>query len=162
MQAVCYTLTKTPLGTMLLAAEEDGLCVASFREGHHPFEPEPWWQLDPAPLVEATTQLERYFRGELRQFDLRLTPRGTDFQRAVWEALVEIPYGETTSYGRIARRLGKPPGAARAVGAANGKNPIAVIVPCHRVVGEGGDLIGYGAGLRFKEFLLRHEGALMV
>ena len=162
MQAVCYTLAETPLGTMLLAGDEDGLCVASFQDGRHALEPEPYWQLDPAPLVEVVAQLERYFLGELRRFDLSLNPRGTDFQRAVWRALADIPYGVTTTYGQIARRLGKPLGAARAVGAANGQNPIAVIIPCHRVVGEGGDLIGYGAGLRFKEFLLKHEGVLMV
>jgi methylated-DNA-[protein]-cysteine S-methyltransferase len=162
MQAVCYTLAETPLGSMLLAGDEDGLTVASFQDGRHPVKPEPWWQLDPAPLVEVASQIERYFDGGLRRFDVRLNPRGTDFQRAVWKALVEVRFGETATYGDIARRLGKPPGAARAVGAANGANPIAVIIPCHRVVGEGGDLIGYGPGLRFKEFLLKHEGILMV
>jgi methylated-DNA-[protein]-cysteine S-methyltransferase len=161
MQAVSYTLVETPLGPMAVATDAGGLFLAGFQHGRRPVKPEPWWQLDPAPLREAAGQLERYFHGELRQFDLRLNPRGTEFQRAVWRALCDIPYGQTTTYGAIAQHLGKPPGAARAVGAANGSNPIAVIVPCHRVIGEEGDLVGYGAGLRFKEALLRHEGVTL-
>ena len=103
-------------------------------------------------------QLTAYFAGELDTFDLPLAPRGTPFQRTVWAALQEIPYGETTSYGELAEQIGRP-NAARAVGLANGKNPIGIIVPCHRVVGSGGDLTGYGGGLARKQYLLDFERA---
>lgn len=104
-------------------------------------------------------QLAEYFAGERRSFELPLEPEGTEFQRAVWDALTAIPYGSTVGYGELARALGRP-AASRAVGRANGSNPIPVIVPCHRVIGAQGDLTGYGGGLERKRFLLRHEGAL--
>lgn len=107
-------------------------------------------------LREARLQLEAYFAGTLRQFRLPLRPQGTAFQQRVWAALCAIPYGNTWSYGRIAERIGAP-GAARAVGAANGQNPIAIIVPCHRVIGASGKLVGYGGGLPRKSWLLEHE-----
>jgi methylated-DNA-[protein]-cysteine S-methyltransferase len=113
-------------------------------------------------LDAARKQLDAYFAGRLKSFDLPLAPRGTDFQRQVWKALTRIPYGETTSYGAIARQVGEP-GAARAVGAANGANPICIIVPCHRVIGADGSLTGFGGGLDRKRFLLsleRGEGVL--
>lgn len=110
----------------------------------------------PAVLVEAASQLSAYFAGDRTAFDLPLAPRGTGFQRLVWAALLAIPYGETTSYGDLARQLGSP-GAARAVGLANGRNPISIIVPCHRVVGSTGQLTGYGGGIERKRTLLAHE-----
>ena len=107
-------------------------------------------------LREAVVQLEAYFAGELTDFDLPLEPRGTDFQLATWEALLEIPYGETISYAELARRIGKP-AAVRAVGAANGANPLPIVIPCHRVIGSDGRLVGYGGGLEIKRFLLALE-----
>lgn len=110
-----------------------------------------------AVLAEAERQLEGYFAGELRGFDLPLAPSGTEFQLQVWGELLNIPYGATISYGELARRVGDPKGA-RAVGAANGQNPISIIIPCHRVIGANGSLIGYGGGLDRKRFLLELEG----
>ena len=111
----------------------------------------------PEVLTEAVHQLEDYFDGERSDFELPLAPRGTDFQRRVWAELEKIPYGETASYGEIAGRLGLPPGASRAVGLANGSNPIAIVVPCHRVIGADGSLTGYAGGLERKRFLLDLE-----
>jgi methylated-DNA-[protein]-cysteine S-methyltransferase len=108
-------------------------------------------------LADACTQLEEYLAGERRAFDLPLRPAGTAFQREVWAALLEIPYGETIGYGALAERLGRP-SAARAVGLANGRNPLAVVVPCHRVIGASGALTGYGGGLERKRYLLELEG----
>jgi methylated-DNA-[protein]-cysteine S-methyltransferase len=113
----------------------------------------------PASLREVAAQLEAYFAGDLKEFTVPLAPSGTAFQLAVWTELTKIPYGSTVSYGGIARALGKRPVAARAVGLANGANPISVIVPCHRVIGSDGSLTGYGGGLDRKELLLRLEGA---
>jgi methylated-DNA-[protein]-cysteine S-methyltransferase len=117
------------------------------------------WTRDDACLAPVRLQLEEYFRGERTSFDLPLAFEGTPFQERVWRALGEIPFGETTSYGELAKRIGKPnwPGA-RAVGAANGQNPIALIVPCHRVIGADGSLTGFGGGLPRKRWLLTHEG----
>jgi methylated-DNA-[protein]-cysteine S-methyltransferase len=112
------------------------------------------------PVLEACAgQLAEYFRGQRRRFDLPLAPPGTDFQRAVWQALADIPYGETRSYGEIARAIGKP-SAVRAVGAANGRNPLPIVVPCHRVIGSDGSLTGFAGGLAAKTCLLELEGAL--
>lgn len=111
-------------------------------------------------LRRARRQLERYFAGRLRDFDLPLAPAGTPFQKRVWKALSNIPYGTTISYGEQARRVGKP-SAARAVGHANGRNPIGLIIPCHRVIGADGTLTGYGGGLNRKEWLLRHEARIV-
>ncbi|MGH3424861.1 MAG: methylated-DNA--[protein]-cysteine S-methyltransferase [Nocardioidaceae bacterium] len=108
-------------------------------------------------LAAAELQLTEYFAGERREFDLPLSPTGTGFQRAVWDELVRIPYGRTVSYGQVAARLGLEPGASRAVGAANGSNPIPIVVPCHRVIGAGGRLTGYGGGLDRKRVLLALE-----
>ena len=122
--------------------------------------PDPGWREErdapPAALRTARRQLREYFDGARRAFDLPLAPEGTAFQRRVWEALRRIPYGETISYGALARRVGKP-AAARAVGAANGRNPLAIVVPCHRVIGAGGALTGYGGGLPVKQALLALE-----
>ena len=114
-----------------------------------------------ALLDEAAGQLQAYFAGELTAFEIPLALGGTEFQRRCWLALATIPYGQTVSYGEQARRLGLGPAAARAVGAANGQNPLPVVLPCHRVVGANGSLTGFGGGLPLKRFLLEHEGALL-
>ena len=116
----------------------------------------------PGPIVEETIrQLSAYFEGTRRDFDLPISPQGTEFQRLVWQHLLDIPYGQIISYQDLAKDIGKPE-AIRAVGAANGQNPISVIVPCHRVLGSDGSLTGYGGGLWRKEWLLKHEGALLL
>ena len=151
-----YCYLDTPIGELLLAGEEDALAMIGFPKGSMRREPEPEWIYNEKPLAEASRQLREYFDGERREFDLPLRLGGTEFQVSVLEALQEIPYGETTSYGEIARRIGRPK-AVRAVGAANGRNPIPIVVPCHRVIGSTGDLTGFGGGLDTKEALLRLE-----
>jgi methylated-DNA-[protein]-cysteine S-methyltransferase len=128
----------------------------AFAEGGKSLHPEADWSDDARPLRQAVEQLRAYFAGDLRTFDLPLRMEGTPFQLAVWRALQDIPYGETASYGEIARRVGTPQGS-RAVGLANGSNPIAIVVPCHRVIGSNGKLTGYGGGLGNKEALLALE-----
>jgi methylated-DNA-[protein]-cysteine S-methyltransferase len=123
----------------------------------NPEEPEVPEELRGTPLNRVIDQLNEYFSCKRQTFDLELAPRGTPFQLAVWNALLEIPYGETISYAELARRIGKP-AAVRAVGAANGANPIPVIIPCHRVIGSNGTLTGYGGGIERKQWLLVHEG----
>ncbi len=115
------------------------------------------WTRDDAGLSEVARQLEEYLGGRRVRFEVELDLRGTEFQRKVWSKLLEIPYGQTLSYGELARALGAPPGASRAVGAANGANPVGIIVPCHRVVGAGGKLVGYAGGLERKRWLLDLE-----
>ncbi len=151
-----YCYLDTPIGELLLAGEEDALVMIGFPKGSMRREPEPDWIYNEKPLAEASRQLREYFAGERRAFDLPLRLAGTEFQVSVLEALQKIPYGETTSYGEIARRIGRPK-AVRAVGAANGRNPIPIVVPCHRVIGSTGDLTGFGGGLDTKEALLRLE-----
>ncbi len=128
------------------------------RQRHRPPE-ETFGDPDDTPFPEVIAQLDEYFAGRRTEFDLPMTLIGTDFQRRVWEQLRRIPYGETITYGELARRLGNP-AAVRAVGLANGRNPIGIIVPCHRVVGSTGDLTGYGGGIEKKRWLLTFEGAL--
>jgi methylated-DNA-[protein]-cysteine S-methyltransferase len=120
-----------------------------------------WREGDHAVLRDARRQLEAYFDGTRREFDLPLAPRGTQFQLAVWQSLRGIPYGDTISYAQLAQRIGKP-NAMRAVGAANGRNPLPIVVPCHRVIGANGDLTGFGGGLPTKRFLLELEGAIEI
>src|SRR5581483_1101283 len=145
---------ETPIGTLGITASERGLTSVRWSAKGLPDD-------SSALLDEAATQLDAYFAGELIDFDLPLELDGTEFQRRCWLALATIPYGQTVSYGEQARRLGLGPDAARAVGAANGQNPIPVILPCHRVVGADGSLTGFGGGLHLKRFLLEHEGALL-
>ena len=152
-----YCYVDTPLGRLLLGWETGGLTRVNFNEGTHPYRPDPSWQYAEESGFEAAEQFRDYFRGQRRSFDLPLAPRGTDFQRSVWQALTAIPYGETVSYGDIARAIGRPK-AVRAVGAANGRNPLPVVVPCHRVIGSDGKLTGYTGGMHIKEFLLGLEG----
>jgi methylated-DNA-[protein]-cysteine S-methyltransferase len=119
------------------------------------------WRPASEPFGDARTQLAEYFAGRRRRFELPLAMDGTPFQRRVWQALREIPYGRTTTYGELARRIGRSPSASRAVGTANGRNPIAVVVPCHRVVGADGSLTGFGGGLERKRLLLELEAAAL-
>lgn len=151
-----YCYMQTPVSQLMLVGDEIGLRQVNFQDGPHPARPEPDWQQDEKPFREAIQQLKKYFAGKQRQFDLPLKPEGTKFQQSVWNALRSIPYGETWSYGQLARHIQRPK-AARAVGAANGQNPIPIIVPCHRVIGADGSLTGFGGGLRIKQKLLELE-----
>ncbi len=153
-----YIWLPSPVGRLLLAAGEVGLCGLLFGEGRNQVQPDPEWREDDRRLREAVRQLNEYFAGTRRQFDLPLAPEGTSFQQRVWAELRRIPYGETVSYGELARRIGNER-ASRAVGLANGANPVAIIVPCHRVIGSNGTLTGYGGGLPNKKWLLAHERA---
>jgi methylated-DNA-[protein]-cysteine S-methyltransferase len=151
-----YRYLDSPVGRLLLAADEEGLRALLFQQGPKAAEPEPGWQFDADAAPEAVEQLEAYFAGTRREFDLQLAPRGTAFQLRVWEELRRIGFGETISYGELAARVGNPK-ASRAVGLANGQNPISIIIPCHRVIGANGKLTGYGGGLPIKEALLALE-----
>src|SRR6476646_10024468 len=149
------TVLDSPIGPLGLVASESGLQALLFDgrrisvEGRSPV------------LADAARQLEAYFDGDLVTFDLPIELHGTEFQRGCWLALASIPYGQTVSYGEQARRLGLGSDAARAVGAANGQNPLPLVRPCHRVIGANGSLTGFGGGLHLKRFLLEHEGALL-
>jgi methylated-DNA-[protein]-cysteine S-methyltransferase len=156
MPLMTYTTMKSPVGPLLLAGDEGGLRLVHFASGRRPQSPERDWTEDRAPFKEAIRQLEAYFGGTLKDFDLPLVLNGTEFQLLVWRNLRKIPYGETVSYGQLARRIGSPD-AARAVGLANGRNPIPIIIPCHRVIGSNGDLTGFGGGLPVKKKLLGLE-----
>ncbi|MFL6137055.1 MAG: methylated-DNA--[protein]-cysteine S-methyltransferase [Frankiaceae bacterium] len=155
-----YAVIGSPIGDMLLTGDGESLTGLFMLDGRGP---DPVigadWTLDVGALAAPVEQLRAYFAGELREFDVPLAPSGTPFQLDVWRALTTIPYGRTTSYGRIAAALGRSPGASRAVGLANGRNPISVIIPCHRVIGSDGSLIGYGGGLPRKAHLLAMERA---
>ena len=155
MEDMATTVLDTPLGPLGLVATRDGLTGVRFHA--HDVRPEG----KSTVLVDAAEQLELYFGGELTSFDLPLDLQGSEFQRRCWLALATIPYGQTVSYGEQARRLGLGPDAARAVGAANGQNPLPLVLPCHRVIGADGSLTGFGGGLPLKRFLLEHEGALL-
>jgi methylated-DNA-[protein]-cysteine S-methyltransferase len=148
------TVVDTPIGQLGLIASQTGLRAVLFdsklmREGRSPV------------LVAAARQLDAYFDGDLVTFDLPLEVVGSDFDAQCWRALADIPYGQTVSYGEQARRLGLGREAARAVGAANGRNPLPLVLPCHRVIGADGSLTGFGGGIHVKRFLLEHEGALL-
>jgi methylated-DNA-[protein]-cysteine S-methyltransferase len=148
----------SPIGELTLASDGEALTGLYMTEQRHrPALPDAGAR-DDAVLAAARRQLAEYFAGERREFELPLRPAGTEFQRSVWAALREIPYGETAGYGELARRLGRP-SAARAVGLANGRNPLAIVVPCHRVIGAAGALTGYGGGLERKRYLLELERA---
>jgi methylated-DNA-[protein]-cysteine S-methyltransferase len=152
-----HTVIDSPYGPLTLVADEDGaLCGLYMVDQRHRPPEENFGTPDDTPFVEATAQLQAYFVGELKEFTLQLRLHGTPFQQTVWDQLRRIPYGETRSYGDLADALGNP-GASRAVGLANGKNPIGIIVPCHRVVGANGSLTGYGGGLDRKQRLLDFE-----
>jgi methylated-DNA-[protein]-cysteine S-methyltransferase len=151
-----FTKIESPLGPLLLVADHSGLLHIGFAEGKRSAAPDPAWIEKPEAFADTIRQLRAYFAGELESFDIPLSPQGTPFQRKVWELLCDIPYGETVSYGQLAARAGNPK-ACRAVGLANGSNPIPIIIPCHRVIGSNGKLTGYGGGLPIKEKLLALE-----
>ena len=151
-----YCYLNTPIGDLLLAGDEEALSLIGFPKGSMRRDPEPDWIYNEKPFAEARRQLVEYFEGERKSFDLPLRVSGTEFQVRVLEELQRIPYGETLSYSDIAERIGNPK-AVRAVGAANGRNPIPIVIPCHRVIGSSGDLTGFGGGLDTKEALLRLE-----
>lgn len=166
MQTTFHDTMPSPVGVLLLTATDAGLTRVYFERHRHMDPIDPAWHpvgeaAGPAVdvLREARAQLEAYFAAQLRTFDLPLAATGTPFQQRVWAQLREIPWGRTVSYGDIARRLGDP-GSSRAVGLANGRNPISIVVPCHRVIGADGSLTGYGGGMERKRWLLAHEGAL--
>lgn len=157
---IFYTHVQSPVGPLLLAASDEGLHLIEFQRPRHPMARLPDWHEGEHEAIRlAARQLAEYFAGRRRDFDLPLAPRGTEFQRSVWHALASIPYGQTVSYAQLAQRVGRP-SAVRAVGAANGRNPLPLVLPCHRVIGSDGSLTGFGGGLPTKEFLLRLEGAL--
>src|SRR5581483_906108 len=151
-----YDYLPTPVGRLMLALDGQGLRHVDFETGRYPTRVGEDWEHGPGALREVRTQLLAYFAGRLTEFDLPLAPVGSDFQLRVWDELRRIPYGATTSYGELARRLGDV-SASRAVGSANASNPLPIVVPCHRVVGADGSLTGFGGGLPVKRFLLDHE-----
>jgi len=160
-----FDVIETPVGPLFVGASDEGLHLIKFLD-QRDSEDDLIAELEAAagepathgggPVEEPLRQLREYFAGDRHEFDLKLAPRGTDFQLRVWRALWDIPAGTTTSYGAIAEAIGKPT-ASRAVGAANGRNPISIVVPCHRVIGSNGTLTGYGGGLDRKAWLLNHE-----
>ncbi|MFJ9025215.1 methylated-DNA--[protein]-cysteine S-methyltransferase [Streptomyces sp. NPDC102259] len=152
-----HTIVDSPYGPLTLVADDGVLCGLYMTEQRHRPPEENFGPRDDTPFGEAEEQLEAYFAGESKDFSLELRLHGTPFQRSVWDELRKIPYGETRTYGELADALGNPT-ASRAVGLANGKNPIGIIVPCHRVIGAGGGLTGYGGGLERKRRLLDFEG----
>jgi len=158
--ATRYSLMDSPIGELLLIGGDAGLRGLFMTPHIGGATVAADWRRDDAALAEPRAQIEAYFAGELTEFDLALDPQGTAFQQLVWSGLREIPFGETCSYGELAEAIGAP-GAARAVGLANGRNPISVIVPCHRVIGADGSLTGYGGGLDRKRLLLAHERAVL-
>jgi methylated-DNA-[protein]-cysteine S-methyltransferase len=151
-----YTTLESPIGELLLLGDGRTLRGLYMQRGRRPIDVDPRWKRAAEPFAGVQLQLREYFAGERTEFDTPLTLDGSAFEQRVWQALREIPYGETISYGEIARRIGQP-SAARAVGLANARNPIAVIVPCHRVIGANGTLTGYGGGLERKRLLLELE-----
>ena len=152
-----YAYLETPVGILLIAGDDGAVECISFPRHGKAAKPEPGWQeLQRGAVAEAIRQLREYFAGKRTRFDLPLAPKGTEFQRAVWRQLQDIPYGETISYGELARRVGNPK-AARAVGSANGANPLPIVIPCHRVIAGDGSIGGFGGGLPTKEILLALE-----
>lgn len=153
MSELFYTYIDSPVGRLLLAGDGEALHRIGFPRQKAAQEPASDWLRRNGMFQDAIAQLKAYFAGELHEFDLPLAPAGTAFQQRTWKALLDIPYGETRSYGEIARQIGKPT-ASRAVGAANGVNPLPIVIPCHRVIGSSGHLVGFGGGLAAKERLL--------
>lgn len=156
METMYRAKVDSPIGDILIAGDDDAIAMLGRIDGKK-YDSDEWVRIDRfGAIKEAAQQLDAYWSGELFDFDLPLAASGTPFQHKVWSALRKIPYGKTVSYGTIARRIGSPT-ASRAVGAANGRNPIAIVVPCHRVIGASGKLTGYAGGLDMKEALLQHE-----
>jgi methylated-DNA-[protein]-cysteine S-methyltransferase len=157
-ETLLHTTIESPVGDLLLVGDERRLRGLYMQEGRRPAAVAPGWRSAHEPFRSVREQLDEYFAGERTGFDLELAPLGTPFQERVWDALTRIPYGRTASYGEIARGIGHPT-ASRAVGMANGSNPISIVVPCHRVIGTDGRLTGYAGGVQRKRFLLHLEGA---
>lgn len=153
---VFYTTVASPVGPLLLAGDGNGLRRVSFEGSRHFVPPATGWIEDDNPFSQVMEQLDAYFAGRLKEFNLPLALAGTPFQLSVWRGLTTIPYGETISYGQLATRIGNPK-AVRAVGSANGSNPLPIIIPCHRVIGSNGGLTGFGGGLPMKKQLLALE-----
>jgi methylated-DNA-[protein]-cysteine S-methyltransferase len=158
IETLLYTRIESPIGELLLVGDGELLRGLHFQEGRRPMRVGNSWQRAEEPFAQARDQLGKYFAGERTEFELPAAGSGTPFQRRVWAALAQIPYGETVSYGELARRIGRP-AAPRAVGMANGRNPISIVVPCHRVIGSDGALTGYGGGVERKRFLLELESS---
>ncbi|HHI88471.1 MAG TPA: methylated-DNA--[protein]-cysteine S-methyltransferase [Hellea balneolensis] len=154
-----HDYVRTPIGVLLLAGCGRYLRLVGFPKGSHRRTPLAHWRQDKRAFVEAKAQLLEYFNGQRKGFDLPIRADGTEFQRQAWTALQDIPYGQTRTYGQQAAAMGNPK-ACRAVGGANHANPIPIIIPCHRVIGAGGALTGFGGGLAVKDYLLRLEGAI--
>lgn len=159
-RAVRYAVAPSPLGDLVLTGDGDALTSLYFVDGGRgDHRPRPEWVLDEAPFRQVKAELAAYFAGDSQVFTVPVSPYGTAFQQRVWERLRTIPFGVTTTYGALAKALGDA-NAMRAVGLANGRNPISIIIPCHRVIGVDGTLTGYGGGLHRKRWLLAHEGLL--
>lgn len=156
---IWFDTMDSPIGTLELAIRDGGVVRVGFAEERHPHPHVGDWRRDPMRIQPLRAQLQEYFDGGRSDFDLDLIAIGTDFQRDVWRALARIPYAETISYGELARQIGNPK-AVRAVGLANGRNPIPIIVPCHRVIGANGSLTGFGGGIERKRWLLDHESRI--
>jgi methylated-DNA-[protein]-cysteine S-methyltransferase len=152
-----YSQLDSPIGPLLLGGSDDALCLISFPDGRGARRPQAGWQEDASAFTQTRAQLQAYFAGELTDFELPLHPVGNRFQLQVWQALRTIPYGETATYGEIAERIGGTTADSRAVGAANAANPLPIVIPCHRVIGAGGKLVGFGGGLATKRQLLDLE-----
>jgi methylated-DNA-[protein]-cysteine S-methyltransferase len=155
-----YCTLESPIGELLLAGDGEALHFLHMQQGPMPLRVGTDWRRNDEAFARVGAQLREYFDGRLRSFDVPLRPAGRAFELAVWAALQEIPYGETISYGELAKRIGRPDGP-RAAGSANGRNPIAVIIPCHRVIGADGSLTGYGGGLERKRLLLELEAGVL-
>ncbi|HYM34302.1 MAG TPA: methylated-DNA--[protein]-cysteine S-methyltransferase [Steroidobacteraceae bacterium] len=158
MNACYYSKLESPVGPLLLLGDGESLTGLRMRKQKYASDVPEDCKRDDDKFRDAREQLTAYFAGKLRVFDLPLAPEGTSFQKLVWQALLDIPFGATESYGALAKRIGHDQGA-RAVGLANGHNPIGIIIPCHRVIGSDGSLTGYGGGLDRKQWLLEHEGS---
>ena len=156
MTNIYYEQMPSPIGPLFLVADDDGLREVRFELDRRSHVASDGWVHSPHKLAEVRRQLEEYFAGERMTFELLLKPIGTDFQQSVWQALTTITYAQTASYGQISRQIERPK-ASRAVGAANGRNPIPIIIPCHRVIGSNGTLTGFAGGLAAKQWLLEHE-----
>lgn len=158
MTEIYYSYLESPVGSLLLAGDGKSLHLIAFPDGKAAKNPRTDWLRRNDAFQQEKEQLNAYFAGDLQQFNLVLAPQGTPFQQLVWQALLQIPYGKTRSYGEIAAAIGQP-SASRAVGAANGLNPLPIVIPCHRVIGSTGKLVGFGGGLPAKEHLLALERA---
>ena len=150
-----FDVIDSPLGQLMLTSRDGALTELRFA----PFNPEPEWRQDSSQLAEAATELTEYFDGKRRSFQLQLAPSGTPYQELVWRELRKIPYGQTVSYGEVARRIGQP-GGSQAIGGASHNNPLPILIPCHRVIAANGDLGGYALGVEVKRRLLELEGAI--